>query len=165
MTVRAWFVAALVAALVFLFAVTLYAAPAVGIVSEVGGQSFAIGAIVILGIQVLVVLMLASRLNKYVAERVDQRMLDDNSAFSKHRLDAYAHEPLRRQLMSDLKQDFEKLRGELAVMEKHHHDDIKNLTEVMKPLIENNRVAMEIMATQMRRKPMTAEEEAAVRGG
>lgn len=132
-------------------------------------EGFAVGALVILGVQVVVLLSMAARLQKWIDARVDARMTDDTSAFGKHRLDPFAHEPMRRQIMKELHDEFEKLRTTVAVMDKHHRDEFSalssRLTEIVKPIVEQNSEAMRIMASQMRRQPATDDEPRGRRGG
>lgn len=112
------------------------------------------GVMVILGVQVVVVLIVAARLQRWIKEQVDTRLREDDSAFGRHRLDPLAHEPMRRQLAVELRDEFAGIRSEIVAANKNHRDEMRNLTEVFKPIVEQNTFAMKSMASQMRRRPM-----------
>lgn len=78
-------------------------------------------------------------------------MASDVSAFGKHRLDPLAHEPLRRQFMIDLHQEFSDLRSVMKQQNDNHRDEMRNLSAIFQPIVEQNGRAIEIMSEQMRR--------------
>ena len=142
-----------------LTAVAVYAqAPA-----SANSEGFVTGVITVLGVLLAAVIVLAAKLRsivrQQVREDVDARLLDDESAFGKHRVDQYAHEPMRRQIMTELRAELDKLSASVKAFDEHHQKDMqamtKRLDDVVKPLIEQSRVAMSIMQTQMRRQPPT----------
>lgn len=107
----------------------------------------------VLGVQLLVVLVVAAKVKGIIRGEVDARLREDDTAFGKHRVDPLAHEPMRRQIVQELKGEFDKLNITMSTMEKHHRDEMRNLTELVKPIVEQNRFAMQVMASQMRRGP------------
>lgn len=142
---------------VTLVALTATAAYAQNPASGISSNGFVFGAIAILGLQLAAVLVIAAKVRGMVRtevrEHVDARLLDDDSAFGKHRKDALAHEPMRRQLVQEIKEGFDKVTVQMATMEKHHRDEMRNLTDILKPVIEQNTFLTRVMAAQMRRQP------------
>jgi hypothetical protein len=135
-----------------------YAAP-----PDTSNESFIAGALMAIGAQLLLVLVLAARFQKYVDGRVDARMKDDDSVFGHHRADDFAHEKMRRRMSTEFSEDLKAIRQEISstaqASDFRHASEMKNLTDLVRPIVEQNTFAMKVMASQMRRGPGSGPEE------
>lgn len=78
------------------------AAYAQSLVPDTGSvEGFAFGVMAMLGTQVLLVIAMTSRTQRWIREQVDERMKDDESVFGKHRSDPLAHEAMRAKLQEE----------------------------------------------------------------
>lgn len=84
-------------------------------------------------------------------EVIREEMANDGSAFGKHRLDPYAHEPLRRQLMLDIGEKFDKLADAMREQTAGHRAEMANLATIVAPVIKQNGEMMKFVQAQARR--------------
>lgn len=132
-------------------AVCIYAQGSVGAATT--SQGFIAGAVVVVGIGVVTILTLTGKIEDRIDKRVDIRMKDDDSVFGQHRKDAFAHESMRREIMNEFRDDFERIRTEIAKQGTRHGEEMDRLTEIVKPVLEQNGRMIEYIAAQMRREP------------
>jgi hypothetical protein len=129
---------------------------------QLSSTSLLIGVLTIIGVQVVVVLGGARSLRRISREwnrdDITQLLLDDDSPFGKHRRDPNAHEQMRKAMMLELKECFEKIEAQMTNADRAHREEMQNFTTLMRPiieqngkLIEQNGRAVEIMSAQMRR--------------
>lgn len=121
--------------------------------SAATSEGFILGAVVVIGVGVVVILTLAGKLEERIDKRVDVRLKDDDSVFGQHRKDSFAHEAMRREIMNELRDDFDKIRNEIATQGKRHSEEMDRLTDIVRPVLEQNGKMIDYMATQMRRSP------------
>ena len=135
--------------------VALSASAAAPDLDKITSQSMVMAFLIVLGAQVLIVVGVASKVQRIVFTMVDARLKDDDSPLGIHRLDAYAHEPMRRVMVKEIVDGLAGIREEMRTLNRDHREEMSAITELVKPVIQNNRFAMEYMAAQTRRQPAT----------
>ena len=109
----------------------------------------------VFGAQLLITFAVARKAAAWSKENalevVRAELASDGSVFGKHRLDPLAHEPLRRQFMTDLHAEFANITAAIRQQNDDHRAEMRNLSMIFQPIVEQNGRAMEIMSEQMRR--------------